>query len=81
MAEGNSSGRLDRIESILESMAKRPDTTSTTGYQHEDRLIRIEVNFERLQESEIRLNERVDKLVSSIGQLFSVTGSVVVAPF
>jgi len=79
MAEGNGSGRLDRIEALLEKLAER---TTTTAWLHEERLQKIEANIEQMQEEEkaYRVSQRerdaaadarVDKLVSSIGELVS----------
>ena len=78
MAEANGGGRLDRLETLLDKMGDRLDKVATMGYLHDERLARIEATVEQMQEDEarfraeqrareVRLDERVDKLVSSIG--------------
>jgi vacuolar-type H+-ATPase subunit I/STV1 len=80
MAEGNGSGRLDRIEAILDKMGERLDQVATMGYLHDERLSRIEAAIEQMQgaeaeyrneqrEREKRIDERIGTLVSSIGEL------------
>ncbi len=77
--EGNGSGRLDRAEALLDKLAER---ISTTTWLHEERLLKIEANIEQMQEDEkayrtaqrerdAAADARVDKLVSSIGNLIS----------
>jgi hypothetical protein len=78
--EPNGSGRLDRVELILDKIGERMDKLFTMGYLHDERLARIEANFERMQElsqqSDRRiaaLSEQTDKrvadLVAAIGKL------------
>jgi hypothetical protein len=79
MADGNGGGRLDRIEALLEQMAER---TTTNAWLHEQRLVKIEENLEQMQneekayrvaqrERDAAADARVDKIVSSIGELIS----------
>jgi hypothetical protein len=76
MAEGNGSGRLDRIEAILEKLVER---TSTTTWLHEDRIQKIENNIVEMQEEEKtyraaqrqrdeEFSERVNDLVVAMGK-------------
>ncbi len=80
MAESNGSGRLDRIEAILDKLAASPEGVATMGYLHDERLAHIEAAIEQMQEDEKayraaqRLKDaaadaRVEKLVSAIGEL------------
>ncbi len=82
MAEANGGGRLDRLEALLDKMGDRLEKVAMMGYLHDERLARIEANFEQMQEDEgryraeqlareQRMDERVDKLVSSIGNLIA----------
>ncbi len=82
MTEANGSGKLDRIEAVLEKMGERLQQVATMGYLHDERLAQIEVTFEQMQEDEVRyraeqrarenrLDERIEKLISSIGQLIA----------
>lgn len=72
---GNGAGRFDKID-------ERIDKLLTMGYLHDQRLTRIETLFEEnerrwketwdahlkeMHEREKRLDERVDKLVTAIG--------------
>jgi hypothetical protein len=79
MAEGNGSGRIDRIEALLEKMAER---TTTNAWLHEQRLLKIEENLEQMQDDErayriaqrerdAATDARVQSLVSSIGDLIA----------
>ena len=58
MAEPNGSGRLNRIEALLDKMADRLDKVATMGYLHDEVLSRLEANAEAL-------DIKVDKLVES----------------
>ncbi len=82
MAEANGGDRLDRLEALLDKMGHRLEQVATMGYLHDERLARIEANFEQMQADEARyraeqlvreqrMDERVDKLVSSIGNLIA----------
>jgi len=71
MAEPNGSGRLDRIEALLEKAGEKLDRVATMGYLHDERLARIEAGIEEMQDHEKRVDARIDKLVSSIGDLIS----------
>jgi hypothetical protein len=79
MPEGNGSGRIDRIEALLEKMAER---TTTNAWLHEQRLLKIEENLEQMQDEEkayrtaqrerdAAADARFDKIVLFIGELIS----------
>jgi hypothetical protein len=87
MPESNGSGRLDRIEAILEkigdrlnNMTTKLEGVATMGYLHDERIAHIEANIEQMQEDEKAYRaaqrasdeasgQRIDKLVSAIGEL------------
>jgi hypothetical protein len=86
MAEGNGSGRIERIEALLEKMAERiekmAERTTTNAWLHEQRLLKIEENLEQMQDEEkayriaqrerdAAADARVDRIVTSIGELIS----------
>ena len=71
MAEPNGSGRLDRIEALLEKTGEKLDRVATMRYLHDERLARIEAGIEEMQGHEKRVDARIDKLVSSTGDLIS----------
>jgi hypothetical protein len=82
MAEDNGNLRLSRIEAALEKLGERADQLLTSAYLHENRLIHAEAAIEELIENakhneqeharslqhQHRLDERVDKLVTAIGE-------------
>jgi len=47
--EPNGTGRLDRLEALLDKMGDRLDKVATMGYLHDERLARIEANAEQIQ--------------------------------
>jgi hypothetical protein len=86
MAESNGTGRLDRVEAILEKVGERLDKMSehltTTTWLHEERLLKIEANVEQMQEDEKAYRaaqrerdavtgDRIDKLVIAIGNFIA----------
>jgi hypothetical protein len=54
MAEGNGSGRLDRIEQLLLQAGEKIDRVATMGYLHDERLSRFEAGLEQMREDEAR---------------------------
>ena len=86
MAESNGTGRLDRVEAILDKVGERLEKMSehltTTTWLHEERLLKIEANLEEMQEEEKAYRaaqrerdavtgERIDKLVVAIGNFIA----------
>jgi septal ring factor EnvC (AmiA/AmiB activator) len=86
MAEGNGSGRLDRIEAVLETVGKRLDQISLVQERDHEEFTRdhkqlmtwqvlmqdkMEKDREEQKAKNAALDARVDKLVSSIGELIS----------
>jgi hypothetical protein len=82
MAEGNGSGRLDRIEAILEGLAERQrEFAAIQERDHEEfkrdhkQLMTWQVlmqdKMDRFAEDRKSLDLRVDKLVLSISELVS----------
>ena len=80
MAEGNGSGRLDRIEAILEGLAERQrEFAAIQERDHEEfkrdhkQLMTWQVlmqeKMERFADERKQADDRVDKLVSAIGEL------------
>ncbi len=84
MAEGNGSGRLDRIESILETVGERLDRISLVQERDHEEFSRDHKQLmtwqvlmqdkmdrwvEAQKEKTAALDDRVDKLVSAIGEL------------
>ena len=108
MAEENGSGRLDRIEALLEKAAEKIDKVVTMGYIHDEKLSRLETNMELHDEKLSRLeanmglqdeklsriediladsakqqkerdkvlDERIEKLVSAMGEFLRRTPAV-----
>ena len=86
MAEGNGSGKLDRVEAILERLAQAQErdheeftrdhkqlmTWQVLMQDKMDRWTEENKAYQRAQhEKNAALDARVDKLVSSIGELIS----------
>ena len=86
MAEGNGSGRLDRIEAVLETVGKRLDQISLVQERDHEEFTRdhkqlmtwqvlmqdkMEKDREEQKAKNAALDARVDKLVSSIGELIN----------
>ena len=84
MAEGNGSGRLDRIEAVLETVGKRLDQISLVQERDHEEFTcdhkqlmtwqvlmqdKMEKDREEQKAKNAALDARVDKLVSSIGEL------------
>lgn len=84
MAEGNGSGRLDRIEALLEAMIEHHDSEfkklltwqvlmQDKMDKFQDRMDKFHEHFEAEErirrETDRAQAERVDRLVSSIGEL------------
>ena len=80
MAEPNGTGRLDRIEAILQTLAERPLADHEENQAEHKRLMQWQVltqeRIDRLLDSQeqhkermAHLDARVDKLVSAIGRL------------
>jgi hypothetical protein len=78
--EPNGSGRLDRVDAILENLAERQEKLFTTQYLHDERMTRVETLHEENEqrwkewrkeqyERDRILDGRIDSLVSAIGKL------------
>ncbi len=76
---GNGTGRLDRIEHILELVASNQLTIQehhdrefkqlmTWQVLTQDRIDKLGAHMERLGDQQAALDERVDKLVTAIGE-------------
>ncbi len=69
MPEGNGTGRLDRIEALLEKTAERLDRIATSQYLHDERLSRVEVLHEENEERWKQTNTGINSLVGAIREL------------
>lgn len=88
MPEGNGTGRLERIEKLLESAAERIDKVATMGYLHDGRIADLEIKLDtftekldamRRDEEEYRKAQRErDKVIDGrIGSLVSAIGELI----
>jgi hypothetical protein len=77
IAEANSSGRLDRLEAVLDKMGEKLDKVAAMGCLHDERLARIETNFEQMQERKKRVDERIDNLGERVATLVSSIGDLI----
>ncbi len=69
MPEGNGTGRLDRIEAVLDKVGDRLDKLATSHYLHDERLSRIEADIEGLLRVQKQADQRVGDLVGAIRDL------------
>jgi adenosyl cobinamide kinase/adenosyl cobinamide phosphate guanylyltransferase len=86
--EGNSTGRLDRLEALLDKIGERLDKLATSHYLHDERLSRIEAlheeNEERWkawrQEEEVYRREQRERdkvLDERVNNLVSAIGTLI----
>jgi uncharacterized protein YaaN involved in tellurite resistance len=80
MAEGNGSGRLDRIEALLESAGQKIEAAgrkidaagqkiervADMGYAHDDRLTRIEISIEEMIDENKRREAGLDERIEKL---------------
>jgi hypothetical protein len=82
MPEDNGSGRLDRIEALLEKAAENIEKVTHSVYLYEGRMTRVEALHEENEERwkayreeqkarDEALDKRISDLVSAIGKLIA----------